>query len=170
MLKIRLANPEPDMPQTQRPPLPWEGGCRCGRVRLRVTQAPLLTMACHCLGCQRMSASAFSLTMAVPSSGFEVIAGEPVIGGIHGDQAQHHHCDWCKSWLFTRVAPEMGFVNVRPSVFDDHGWFEPFVETQTAEMLPWARTPAKHSFARFPAMDAYAALVAEFQNTPPAST
>ncbi len=26
--------------------LPWEGGCRCGNVRLRVTAPPLLAMAC----------------------------------------------------------------------------------------------------------------------------
>jgi hypothetical protein len=150
------------MPDLNRPELPWEGGCRCGRVRLRISRPPLLTMACHCLGCQRMSASAFSLSVAVPSDGFEVLRGETTIGGLHGDQAQHHHCEWCKAWLFTRVRPDPGFVNVRPSVLDDHHWFEPFIETQTAEMLPWARTPAKHSFERFPRMDDYGRLVDEF--------
>jgi len=29
----------------------------------------MLTMACHCLGCQTMSASAFSLSMALPIDG-----------------------------------------------------------------------------------------------------
>lgn len=110
-----------------------------------------------------MSASAFSLTMAVPSDGFEVIEGEPVIGGLHGDFARHHHCEWCKSWLFTCVPPELGFVNVRPSVLDDHRWFEPYIETQVAEKLPWAATPARHSFERFPPLEAYGALVAEYQ-------
>ena len=83
--------------------LPWEGGCRCGAVRIRVTKPPLLTAACHCTGCQRMSASAFSLTLSVPADGFEVIEGEPVIGGLHGPQAHHYHCDRCKSWMFTRI-------------------------------------------------------------------
>jgi len=54
------------------PKLPREGGCRCGRVRVKVTAAPLITMACHCTGCQRMSASAFSLSAAIPTPGFEV--------------------------------------------------------------------------------------------------
>ena len=27
--------------------LPWEGGCRCGEVRFRVTAPPLLSAACH---------------------------------------------------------------------------------------------------------------------------
>ena len=52
--------------------LPWEGGCRCGEVRIRVTAPPILTGACHCTGCQKMTASAFSLTVTVPADGFEV--------------------------------------------------------------------------------------------------
>jgi hypothetical protein len=28
--------------------LPWQGGCRCCQMRLRITAGPLLAMACHC--------------------------------------------------------------------------------------------------------------------------
>jgi len=142
--------------------LPMTGSCRCGKVRFSVTAAPLLTMACHCTGCQRMSASAYSLSVAVPSQAFAVTQGEPVIGGLHGEQARHHHCDWCKSWLFTRVAPDMGFVNVRAAMLDDRAWFAPFIETYTGEAFPWAKTGATHSYAAFPPMEAYQALIAEY--------
>ncbi len=142
--------------------LPIEGGCRCGKVRFRITQAPLLTMACHCTGCQKMSGSAFSTTVMAPSTGFEVTAGEPVIGGLHGERARHHHCDWCKSWLFTRIAPDMGFVNVRAGALDAPDWFAPFVESYTSEMLPWAQTGARHSFPEFPPMERYQPILAEF--------
>ena len=125
----------------------------------------MLTVACHCSGCQHMSASAFSLSIAVPTSGLSVFQGETVIGGVHGDQSKHHHCNWCKSWLFTEILPDQGFVNVRPSVLDEHQWFEPFIETQTAEKLPWARTPARHSFPRFPAIEAYQGLITEYAAT-----
>src|SRR5690242_20124365 len=81
--------------------LPWDGGCRCGQVRFRVSVAPLLTMACHCRGCQRMSASAYSLSAAIPTQGFTVIQGEPVIGGLHGP-TRHFFCPHCKSWMFTK--------------------------------------------------------------------
>ena len=91
--------------------LPREGGCRCGRVRIRMTKKPLLTMACHCLGCQSMSASAFSLSIALPIDGLEVVQGETVIGGLHGEPARHHFCDWCKTWMFTRVE-QFGLVNL----------------------------------------------------------
>lgn len=145
------------------PELPIEGGCRCDRVRFRIDQAPWMETVCHCRGCQRMTASAFSTTLIVPEAGFAVIAGETVIGGLHGDMADHHHCDWCKSWVFTRPRAALGFVNVRATLLDDARWFAPWMETQAAEKLPWATTGAERSFERFPEMGDYMALIADYQ-------
>ena len=144
------------------PRLPMEGGCRCGRVRLRISAQPILTMACHCTGCQKMSASAYSLSAAVPAEGFEVTEGEPVIGGLHGADAHHYHCPHCKSWMFTRPEGMDWFVNLRPTMLDDAKWFSPFIETYTSEKLPWATTPAVHSYETFPPFEAYEGLVREF--------
>ncbi len=141
--------------------LPWEGGCRCGGVRLRITAPPLLTMACHCTGCQRMSASAYSLSTAIPSEGFLVTQGEPVIGGLHGE-VRHFFCSHCMSWMFTRPPGMDWFVNLRPTMLDDPSWFRPFIETFTREKLPWASTPAVHSYATFPAFEDYEGLTKEF--------
>ncbi|MGE0546960.1 MAG: GFA family protein [Kofleriaceae bacterium] len=141
--------------------LPWMGACRCERIRMRITAAPIVTMACHCFGCQRMTASAFSLSLFLPIQGFEVIQGEPVIGGIHGPD-RHFHCEHCKSWLFTRPNGMDPFVNVRATVLDDHSWFVPFVETSTSEALPWAKTGATHSFANVPPPDVYEPIVEQF--------
>jgi hypothetical protein len=140
---------------------PCEGGCRCGLVRLRISASPLLTMACHCTGCQRMTASAYSLSVAIPSEGFSVIKGEPVIGGLHG-ATRHFFCPHCMSWMFTRAEGMDWFVNLRPTMLDDPRWFVPFIETFTSEKLPWATTPAVHSFAGFPAFEDYAALTQEY--------
>jgi hypothetical protein len=137
--------------------LPREGGCRCGRVRFRISALPLLTMACHCTGCQRMTASAFSLSAAIPSEGFEVIQGEPVIGGLHG-ATRHYFCAHCMSWLFTRPDGMDSFVNVRSTLLDEQAWSVPFIETFTREKLPWATTPAVHSFEEFPPFERYLPL------------
>jgi hypothetical protein len=138
-----------------------EGGCRCGQVRFRVTSRPIMTMACHCTGCQRMSASAFSLSALYASDTFEVIQGEPVIGGLHGP-TRHFFCPHCMSWLFTRPEGLDDFVNVRATLFDDAQGFTPFIETYTSEALPWAKTPAVHSFETLPPMELYLELVEEF--------
>ena len=144
------------------PVLPMEGSCRCGQVRIRISAPPLLTMACHCRGCQKMSASAFSCSAAIPTQGFEVIEGEPVIGGAHGDDVRHYHCPHCKSWMFTKATFIDAFVNIRPTMLDDASWFSPFVETYSSAKLPWATTGATHSFPEFPPMEAYEALTKEF--------
>ena len=143
------------------PKLPAEGGCRCGEVRLRISAPPLLTMACHCTGCQKMSASAFSLSAAIPAAGFAVTQGEPVIGGLHG-AARHYFCPHCKSWMFTRMEGLDAFVNLRATMLDDPSWFSPFVETYVSEKLPWATTGAAHSFPKFPAMEDFGGLMGEY--------
>jgi hypothetical protein len=140
--------------------LPWSGGCRCGATRLRVTKPPLLTMACHCDGCQRMSASAFSLSIAVPADGFELTQGETVLGGLGRDM--HHFCPRCMSWMFTRMVGMDWFVNIRATMLDQHDWFEPFVETFTAEKLRWVSTPARHSYEHVPDLSEYEALTRAF--------
>lgn len=136
---------------------PREGGCRCGQVRLEISTRPLLTMACHCVGCQRMSASAYSLSAAIPTEGFRVTSGEPVIGGLRG-AAQHHFCPECMSWMFTRAEGLDHFVNLRPTMLDDPSWFTPFVETWTREKLFWARTPAPHSYETLPSIEEFGRL------------
>ena len=45
---------------------------------------------------------------------------------------------------------------------DDARGFRPFIETFTSEMLPWAKTPAVHSFEKFPPMEDYPKLLAAF--------
>lgn len=141
--------------------LPWDGGCRCDRLRVRVTMPPLLSAACHCHGCQRMSASAFSLTLILPISGFEVLQGEPVVGGLQGVDAQHMFCDHCKTWVFTR-AEQFGVVNLRPTMLDAASWFVPYIETYVSTKLAWATTPAFQSFDEFPPMESYVQLMADY--------
>lgn len=122
----------------------------------------MLTSACHCTGCQRMTAGAFSLTVTVPATGFAVTQGETVLGGLRGPVAHHHHCDRCKTWVFTRAEGMDTFVNLRPSMLDEGQWFVPFVEVWTSEKLPWVTTPAVHSFATQPEFSAYEGLIADF--------
>lgn len=140
---------------------PNQGKCRCDQVRFVVEGAPLITMACHCTGCQRMTASAYSLSSLYPSNALIVTAGEPVIGGIHGP-TRHYFCPRCMSWLFTRPAGMDEFVNVRSTLLDNAASYRPFIETYTSEKLAWVSTGASHSFETFPAPDDFPALLTEF--------
>lgn len=122
-----------------------------------------MTAVCHCPGCQRMASSAFSLTAICPATGFAVTKGEPVIGGLRGADLQHYFCDRCMTWMFTRPAPLPEVVNVRPTMFDEHAWFAPFLETFARTKLPWAQTSAPRSFAEFPPMESFDELLREYR-------
>ncbi len=136
-----------------------EGGCRCGKVRFRVEGPPMVTMACHCRGCQRMTAGAFSASALYPAERFALTQGEDVLGGIKTHQ-DHRFCPDCLSWLFTRVAA-LNLVNIRSTLLDDPSGFAPFAETYVSAKLPWAQTGAVRSFAEFPTEGEYPALMAE---------
>jgi hypothetical protein len=138
-----------------------QGGCRCGKVRFEAAGDPVLTMACHCTGCQRMTASAFSLSDGYSADAFRIIAGETVIGGLHGP-TRHYHCDYCKSWLYTEPDGVEGFVNVRSTMFDEPRRETPFVEVNLSEALPWAATGAAKSYAALPVMDEWPVLIQQF--------
>jgi hypothetical protein len=64
--------------------------------------------------------------------------------------------------MFTRIDGVDTFVNVRSTMLDEYAWLAPFIETYTSEKLPWATTPAVHSFEKFPPWEAYEELTREF--------
>jgi hypothetical protein len=108
-----------------------------------------------------MTGSAFSLSALYLSSAFNVVSGDPVIGGLHGE-TRHYFCSHCMSWLFTRPEGLDDLVNVRARLFDDAQSLVPYIETYTCEKLQWATTPAIRKFEKFPSPDDYPQLLAEY--------
>jgi hypothetical protein len=138
------------------------GQCRCGRIAFEATPPVLLTMACHCVGCQRMTGSAFSLSAMYAASRFRVTKGEPVIGGMKAFPP-HYMCATCSSWVFTKISTPAGdYVNVRATMFDQADHQAPYIETCTAEKLAWVQTGAAHSFEVFPPREEFANLINEY--------
>ena len=107
-----------------------------------------------------MTASAFSLSEGYAADALKV-DGETVVGGIHGP-SRHHHCDYCKSWLYTEPEGVEGYVNVRTSMFDQPRTDRPFVEVYKNEALPWAVIGAPHGYDALPAMEEWPQLIQAF--------
>src|SRR3546814_11377937 len=53
-----------------------EGGCLFGALRYRIAPAAeLCVYCCHCRDCQRLSSSAFTVSMVLPTAAFTVVRG-----------------------------------------------------------------------------------------------
>jgi hypothetical protein len=145
--------------------LPWQASCLCGEIQMQVTAPPMVTMACHCRGCQKLTSGPYSLSMLLPAGGFEVVSGEPVLGALKGEN-QHFYCPSCKTWLFTRPAG-MDLVNLRSVLLDDASWVAPIMETGTAARLSFAQTGAEFSFEGFPDPSEYPVIMQAFADHGP---
>ena len=144
-----------------KPTIPMDGGCLCGQVRFRISAPPIMTFACHCRGCQHLTGSAFSLSIAAPTAAFQITAGQPVIGALHGP-SHYWYCPHCMNWLYTEPDGMDWFVNVRATLLDDPYWFSPFVETKTSEKLPWVTIPARYSYPEWPPNDVFEGIAKDY--------
>ena len=137
------------------------GQCRCGNVRFEATGAPLVTMACHCTGCQRMTGGAFSLSSLYPAERFAVTQGETVRGGMKSGP-DHQFCPECMSWLFTVPERLEGLVNVRSPMFEKAAEHRAYLEMFRGEALPGAVSGAPRSYDTFPQENEYPQLMASY--------
>jgi len=144
-----------------KPNFPMQGSCRCERVKVEIQAPPILTFICHCRGCQKMLATAYSLTAKIPSDSFSIIEGKPVIGGLHGSP-KHYFCPHCMSCLYSRLEGQDNVVNVRMTIFEGLKSYAPFIELYKDEKLPWVQTTAVHVYDKFPTREELGGLMGEY--------
>ena len=126
-------------------PTAKEGGCACGAIRYRFEGEPLFVHACHCKHCQRLTGSAFGITMVVAADDFELLSGEPAQGEIRGDSGGRksaHWCPSCGSYLWARAERRPGCVSIRPGTLDETDWFAPGAHIWIRSKQDWVALPA----------------------------
>lgn len=129
--------------------LPLIGSCMCGAVQVEVTAPPLLTLACHCRDCQKLTASAFSMTTMFPRAAFSC-SGELITGALGTPGRRHYFCKSCLNFIYSDIGEDNPRINLRTSLLDQAAAFAPYVELMTDQKLPWATTTALRSFSGFP--------------------
>jgi len=145
--------------------LPQRGSCQCGQVSYRITVEPLITYACHCLDCQVMSTSAFSITMLLSRAGFELLSGElkrcqraTAAGGI----AVCWFCPDCGNRIYHENPDLPAIVRFKPSTLDNFQDFQPQVHIWTCREQPWlAHIAEQRKLDRQPDRAEAAAAIAE---------
>jgi len=124
---------------------PAAGSCQCGNVKYDVTEEPLVTYACHCKDCQKLSTSAFSLTMILNRSGLKMLSGKlktwqraTASGGV----AVCWFCPECGNRIF-HENPEMpDFIRLKPGTLEDTRDLAPQAHVWTCREQRWLRHSA----------------------------
>jgi hypothetical protein len=124
--------------------LPLTGGCLCGGLRYEITAAPVMTYACHCTDCQRLTSSAFSLAVTVPDSAFRLTKGEPRLVQKTADSGRvvtRWLCPDCACWIVSNPqpgdAPGELIRRVRAGTLDDKSWVRPTAHYWARSKQPW---------------------------------
>ena len=122
--------------------LPQTGGCQCGKIRYEFSEEPQLVYTCHCIDCQRLTSSAFSMGIVVSNKAFRLMGMEPRQLQRNADSGRVNTrlvCPDCGSWICG--APRDGIVRVRAGTLDDTSWLRPTRHIWTRSKQPWIALP-----------------------------
>mgnify|MGYP002624608352 CR=1 FL=1 len=129
---------------TVRPEFPREGGCACGAIRYRLTEDAVGLHVCHCTDCQRITGSAFVMTMTVRREGLEILKGEPqplAFETVSGISRIDRCCAACGSRLWSEPQKIPNLLALRPGTLDEHDWLEPVAHIFLSSAQPWVPIP-----------------------------
>ena len=129
-----------------------QGGCLCGKVRYTVSADPVFSGVCHCTSCQKGTGSAFSVVLAVPSSGVAVTGAlTSYVGkGDSGKDITKRFCPTCGSPISVEPAlmPDMTLIEV--GTLDDPSAAKPTMHIYCRSKMDWM--PIPEGVGAFPAM------------------
>ncbi len=121
----------------------FQGGCQCGAVRYAVNARRLIVYACHCLECQKQTASAFALSIPVPAKDFE-ITGPVAIYRRPTDSGSHTNCHFCKvcgTRLYHQSERSRDMITIKGGTLDDTSSLVPVAHLWTQRKQPWLTLP-----------------------------
>jgi hypothetical protein len=124
--------------------LPQTGGCQCGKIRYEITEAPQLVYTCHCVDCQRLTSSAFSMGIAISDAAFRLSGIEPRAiqrAADSGGVVTRWVCPECGTWVCGASSSDNGLCRVRAGTLDDTSWLHPTAHFWTRSKQPWITLP-----------------------------
>jgi hypothetical protein len=119
------------------------GGCQCGAVRFEIAADRLVAYACHCLDCQKQTASAFGLSAPVRKQVFAIEGplgcwGRPAASGATTDC---FFCTSCGTRLYHASSHAADWVTIKGGALDDTADLTPRVHLWVTRKQPWVSLP-----------------------------
>ena len=119
------------------------GACVCGAVRYASPAEPLVTVFCHCRGCQKGGGGPYSANIAVPVDSLSIegrvkrhrASGEP------GRSVTRTFCPECGTPLALEAESFSGVILVQAGTLDDPSWVQPELHIWCSSAQPWDPLP-----------------------------
>ena len=118
------------------------GRCQCGQVSYRLLNDAVMLYACHCLGCQKQSSSAFAMSLRMRREDVEV-SGENLrfweTAADSGMSKVCAFCGQCGSRIYHAEGHDSHTINIKPGTLDDPSWLDPQGHIWTKRAQPWVK-------------------------------
>ena len=119
------------------------GGCQCGAIRYTVSGPVRAAYACHCGECKKQSASAFSMSIAIPFGQLNVTGSVKTYEtrAFSGKRKQACFCEICGSRLWHRTPDTDDQITLKVGTLDDASGFSPRGHLWVSKKQPWIVIP-----------------------------
>jgi hypothetical protein len=121
------------------------GGCHCGNVQYKASVDPERTTICHCTDCQRLTGSAYRVSVSAIEGSFQLIAEAPSIYvkvGDTGSRRAQAFCPNCGSPLYTYDADQPKVYGLRVGCIEEREALVPSKQKWCRSALKWTESLA----------------------------
>lgn len=118
-----------------------DGGCHCGDITYEAEIDPENVRICHCTDCQRLSGTAFRVSVGTPEENFTLLSGAPktyVKIGESGARRAQVFCPECGSQIYATSADDGPKVlNLRTGTIDQRDRLKPRAQIWKRSAQSW---------------------------------
>lgn len=122
---------------------PIKGSCQCGGVTYELIEPPSMVVACHCIACQKLSTSAFSITAMVNADSvkFSGLMQEWSRVADSGNISAAKFCPVCGNRIYHFDPNVPDKLKLKPSTLSDTRVINPTAHIWISEKQDWFQIP-----------------------------
>ncbi len=117
-----------------------DGGCHCGAIRFEAEIDPETVGICHCTDCQRLSGSAYRVSVPAPRATFKLL-GAPrtyVKTADSGNKRVHAFCGDCGTPIYACAINDPPTYSLRVGNISQRAALKPKRQIWCRSSLPWS--------------------------------
>jgi hypothetical protein len=117
-----------------------DGGCHCGKIAYEAEVDPLEVSICHCTDCQRLTGTAFRVSIGASAENFRILRGSPreyIKIADSGAKRLQAFCGDCGTPLFATDAEHPSFYGLRVGNLTQRAELMPTKQIWRCSALPW---------------------------------